>query len=95
MIKITIHEDRMGSLIFTPVVERYRQQIIEYLKEFDVESDGTALMQSDWDTESFLEECSSRQRRAIKSGWGATILFDTWTFLNYIGWDACEGLELT
>lgn len=93
-IKIRVREDSMGCLHLTPIKESYIDQIINYLKEFNVESDGSAFIQSDYDVESFYEDCNYRQKRDIQSGWGATMLFDAWTFLNYIGWDACESLEL-
>ena len=93
-IKIRVREDSMGCLHLTPIKESYINQIIDYLKEFNVDSDGSAFIQSDYDVESFYEDCNYRQKREIQSGWGATMLFDAWTFLNYIGWDACEGLEL-
>jgi len=93
-IKIKVYEDRMGFLHLEPVKQSYIDQIINYLKEFNVESDGSVLIQSDYDIESFYEDCSYRQKRDIQSGWGATMLFDAWTFLNYVGWDACEDLEL-
>jgi len=93
-IKINVREDNMGCLYLTPVKKSYIDQIIEYLKEFNVDSDGSVLIQSDYEVESFYEDCTYSQKRDIQSGWGATMLFDAWTFLNYIGWDACEGLEL-
>lgn len=93
-IKINVREDSMGCLYLTPIKQSYIDQIIEYLKEFNVEADGSVLIQSDYDVESFYEDCTYRQRKDIQSGWGANMLFDAWTFLNYIGWDACEGLEL-
>ena len=93
-IKIRVREDSMGCLHLTPIKESYIDQIIDYLKEFNVDSDGSVLIQSDYDVESFYEDCNYRQKRDIQSGWGATMLFDAWTFLNYIGWDACESLEL-
>lgn len=84
----------MGCLHLTPLKQSYSDQIIEYLKEFNVDSDGSVFIQYDYDIVSFYEDCSYRQRKDIRSGWGATMLFDAWTFLNYIGWDACESLEL-
>ena len=93
-IKIRVKEDSMGCLTLTPIKQSYIDQIIEYLKEFKVDSDGSVFMQWDYDIESFYDDCNARQRRDIKSGWGATMLFDAWTFLNTIGWDANEGLQL-
>jgi len=93
-IKINVREDSMGCLYLTPVKQSYIDQIIEYLKEFNVDSDGSVLIQSDYEVESFYEDCTYRQKRDIQSGWGANMLFDAWTFLNYVGWDACESLEL-
>lgn len=74
--------------------QSYIDQIIDYLKEFKVDSDGSVFMQSDYDIESFYNDCNARQRKDIQSGWGATMLFDAWTFLTWIGWDVNEGLEL-
>ena len=93
-IKINVIEDSMGCLYLTPVKQSYIDQIIEYLKEFNVDSDGSVLIQSDYEVECFYENCNFNQRRNIQQGWGATMLFDDWVFLNYVGWDACEGLEL-
>ena len=93
-IKVNVREDSMGCLHLNPIKESYINQIINYLKEFNVKSDGSVLIQSDYDVESFYEDCSYRQRKDIQSGWGATMLLDAWTFLNYIGWDACDSLEL-
>jgi hypothetical protein len=93
-IKIHAKEDLMGCLTLTPIKQSYIDQIIEYLKEFNVDSDGSVFMQSDYDIESFYNDCSARQRKDIQSGWGATMLFDAWTFLTMIGWDANEGVEL-
>ena len=93
-IKINVREDSMGCLYLTPVKQSYIDQIIEYLKEFNVDSNGSVLMQADYDVESFYEDCNARQRKDIQSGWGATMLFDAWTFLTWIGYDANEGLEL-
>lgn len=93
-IKIRVKEDSMGCLHLTPVKQSYIDQIIDYLKEFKVDSDGSVFMQSDYDIESFYNDCNARQRKDIQSGWGATMLFDAWTFLTWIGWDVNEGLEL-
>jgi len=93
-IKINAREDSMGCLTLTPIKQSYIDQIIEYLKEFNVDSDGSVFIQSDYDIESFYNDCNSRQRKDIQSGWGSTMLFDNWTFLTMIGWDASEGLEL-
>ena len=93
-IKINVREDSMGCLYLTPVKQSYIDQIIEYLKEFNVDSDGSVFIQSDYDVEGFYEDCNARQRKDIQSGWGATMLFDAWTFLTWIGYDANEGLEL-
>ena len=94
-IKINVREDSMGCLYLTPIKQSYIDQIIEYLKEFNVESDGSVLIQNDYEVESFLDECNSTQKKDIENGWGCNMLFDAWTFLNYVGWDACEGLELS
>ena len=93
-IKINVHEDRLGCLTLTPIKQSYIDQITEYLKQFNVDSDGSVFMQSEDDIESFYYDCNARQRKDIQSGWGATMLFDAWTFLTWIGWDANEGLEL-
>ena len=93
-IKINAREDRYGWLHLTPIKQSYIDQIIEYLKEFNVDSNGSVFIQSDYDIESFYNDCNSRQRKDIQSGWGSTMLFDDWTFLTMIGWDASEGLEL-
>ena len=93
-IKINAREDSMGCLTLTPIKQSYIDQIIEYLKEFNVDSDGSVFIQSDYDIESFYNDCNSRQRKDIQSGWGSTMLFDDCTFLTMIGWDASEGLEL-
>ena len=93
-IKINVREDSMGSLVLTPIVDRYCEQITEYLKEFDVESDGSVLIQMEYEVETFLSDCNSSQRSAIRQGWGCTMLFDAWTYLVMVGWDASEGLNL-
>jgi hypothetical protein len=93
-IKIKAREDSMGCLTLTPVKQSYIDQIIEYLKEFNVDSDGSVFIQSDYDIESFYNDCNARQKELIQSGWGSTMLFDAWTFLTMIGYDASEGLEL-
>ena len=93
-IKINAREDRYGWLTLTPIKQSYIDQIIEYLKEFNVDSNGSVFIQSDYDIESFYNDCNSRQRKDIQSGWGSTMLFDSWTFLTMIGYDASEGLEL-
>jgi len=93
-IKIKVQEDRHGCLTLTPIKKSYIDQIIEYLKEFNVDSDGSVFMQSDYDVEGFYNDCNARQRKDIQNGWGATMLFDAWTFLTMIGWDANEGLQL-
>jgi len=93
-IKIRVKEDSMGCLTLTPIKQSYIDQIIEYLKDFNIDADGSVFMQSDYDIESFYDDCNARQRKDIQSGWGATMLFDAWTFLTMIGWDANEGLEL-
>ena len=93
-IKINAREDSMGCLTLTPSKQSYIDQIIEYLKEFNVDSDGSVFIQSDYDIESFYNDCNSRQRKDIQSSWGSTMLFDAWTFLTMIGWDANEGLQL-
>lgn len=92
-IKIRVKEDSMGCLTLTPVRQSYIDQIIEYLKEFNVDSDGSVFIQSDYDIESFYNDCNARQRKDIQSGWGSTMLFDSWTFLTMIGYDANEGLQ--
>jgi len=51
-------------------------------------------MQSNCDIESFFDDCNARQKKDIQSGWGTIILFDAWTFLTMIGWDANVGLQL-
>ena len=79
-IKIRVTEDSMGCLHLTQIKESYIDQIIEYLKDWKVDSDGSVLIQSDYDVESFYEDCSYRQRKDIKSGWGATMLFDAGRF---------------
>lgn len=84
----------MGCLHLTPIKQSYIDQIIEYLKEFNIDSDGSVFMASDYDIESFYNDCNPQQRKLIQAGWGATMLFDAWTFLTMIGWDANEGLEL-
>ena len=93
-IKIHARETIFGSLTLTPIKQSYIDQIIEYLKEFNVDSDGSVFIQSDYDIESFYNDCNQRQRKAIESGWGSTMLFDSWTFLTMIGYDANEGLQL-
>jgi len=93
-IKINVREDFMGCLVLTPTVNRYCEQITEYLKEFDVDSDGSVLIQLDSEVETFLDDCNSSQRRDIRQGWGCTMLFDSWMYLTMVGWDASEGLEL-
>lgn len=93
-IKIRVNEDSMGCLTLTPIRQTYVDQIIEYLKEFKVDSDGSVFMQSDCDIESFYNDCNARQKQDIQSGWGTVMLFDAWTFLTMIGWDANVGLEL-
>ncbi len=94
-IKINVTQDDMGMLYLRPVKQSYIDQIITYLKEFNVDSDGSVLIQNDYEVESFLDDCTSTQKKDIENGWGATMLFDAWTFLTWIGWDANEGLELS
>ena len=89
-IKINVREDFMGSLVLTPIVDRYCEQITE----FDVDSDGSVLIEMDYEVKTFLDDCNASQRREIRQGWGCTILFDEWTYLVYVGWDASEGLSL-
>ena len=93
-IKINARKDSMGCLTLTPIKQSYIDQIIDYLKEFNVDSDGSVFMQSDYDIESFYSDCNARQRKDIQSGWGSTMLFDSWNFLTMIGYDANEGLQL-
>ena len=93
-IKINVSQDNMGMLYLRPVKQSYIDQIINYLKGFNVESDGSVLIQNDYEVESFLDECNSRQKKDIENGWGCNMLFDTWTFLTWIGFDANEGLKL-
>lgn len=93
-IKINVREDFMGSLVLTPIVDRYCEQITEYLLEFNVGGDGSVLIQMDHEVETFLNDCNSSQRRDIRQGWGCTMLFDAWTFLVMVGWDASENLSL-
>jgi len=93
-IKINAREDSMGCLTLTPIKQSYIDQIIEYLKEFNVDSDGSVFLQFESDIEYFYNDCNARQREIIQSGWGYTMLFDAWTFLTMIGYDANEGLEL-
>ena len=93
-IKINVREDSMGNLVLTPIVDRYCEQITEYLKEFNVDSDGSVLIQMDYEVATFLDDCNPSHRRDIRQGWGCNILFDAWTFLVMVGWDASEGLSL-
>lgn len=93
-IKIRVNEDSMGCLTLTPVRQSYIEQIKEYLKDFGIDSDGTVFLQSDYDIENFYNDCNARQRSLIRSGWGVIMLFNAWTFLTMIGWDANVGLEL-
>lgn len=93
-IKINVSQDGMGMLYLRPIKQSYIDQIIEYLRDFNVDSDGSVLIQSDYDVESFLDDCNSNQKKDIENGWGCNMLFDAWTFLTWIGWDANEGLEL-
>mgnify|MGYP005996660517 FL=1 len=93
-IKINVSQDNMGMLYLKPVKQSYIDQIINYLKEFNVDSDGSVLIQNDYEVETFLDECNSTQKKDIENGWGCNMLFDAWTFLTWIGWDANEGLEL-
>ena len=60
----------------------------------NVDNDGSVLIQMDYEVEAFLDDCNSSQRRDIRQGWGCTMLFDAWTFLVMVGWDASEGLSL-
>ena len=93
-IKIRVNEDNMGCLTLTPIKQSYSDQIVQYLKEFNVDSDGSVFVQSDCDIESFYNDCNASQRRDIKSGWGSIMLFDAWTFLTMIGYDANDCLQL-
>lgn len=94
-IKINVQEDSMGCLTLTPIKQSYIDQIIEYLKEFNVDSDGSVFLQFDYDIKSFYNDCNARQRKDIQNGWGCNMLFDSWTFLTMIGHDANVGLELS
>ena len=94
-IKINVSQDGMGMLYLRPIKQSYIDQIINYLKEFNVDSDGSVLIQNDYEVETFLDECNSSQKQDIENGWGCNMLFDAWTFLTWIGYDANEGLELS
>jgi len=91
-IKIRFSEDRMGSVILTPVNERLRDRIIRHLADLGVESDGTVYVQ-DGDYVLF-EHLSQGQIRDVREGWDVTVLMDPWIFLNYVGYDAAEGVVL-
>ncbi len=93
-IKVTFEMDPCGNLVMTPLSRQLRRRIVRYLKEWKVNSDGTAFVQEDYNVESALERyLNPSQRRDVQAGWPVTVLVDPWTWLHHIGWDAHEGVK--
>jgi len=86
-VKVRLSEDRMGNVIGYPIREDLRKKIKDHLFFYGVDSDGTFLVQEDYNIESLLGEIPKRAGRDLRKGWDIVVLMDPWQLGHYYGWD--------
>jgi len=85
---LNLSTDRLGSIIVSPVSERWKNRIIGHMAFFGVESDGTVYLQSEEEKDSILRDLSPSKARDLDYGWDVRIRVPDWEALHLWGWDA-------
>jgi hypothetical protein len=88
--KVNVKQDRMGSVLVTPVSVKACEAYESHMEEMTDNATCTAYLQ-EWRGEEFIDTyVPARKRHDVRLGYTVTILMNRDEFGNLLGYDASE-----
>jgi hypothetical protein len=93
-IKVEVYY-KNGSIHVEPLNALYRRLIVEYMRTWQIETDGIYRLHDEVRARNFIQDHLSRPNwYRVNRGYPITMMIDPWFYCNFFGWD-CHTLVET